>query len=632
MTADPASVGTTSVDLTLSLVSSGGLLRFAPTTAVEVYQANPGATPSTFAVTHVSGDGQQLQGRLTLVLPDERANQQISLGANVDAGGQPQRAFASILYTLAAAPNPPSNLPVLTRALKILNDRLNAGASSFANPGLADVQDVPFVPLQPQVSLPLTGPEAQALPSTLPAVEDLPLLTPVTQAVDQGAQKLPAAVRVRVTVSGAEPVVDPATPVTPRLPLNELSTATTGILRVVPAVTSTATGHDSGSPVAIVIEVLVKFKDPATGGCGSLSRQYTLLIRRPTLNLPPVLALYRTAMMGARDPSWRTRAEAGALAIYGPGLRVLSAARVDLGPAGLLVPRFTLPTGLPDGVVKDSLGYLAALAGPYATSGSSSAPQAGLAAAELREAARTSSALQPFLRLADTIGVLVNSAPLYLSDVGDQRLHGYALTDVPLLTGDDNGKFLVCHSGIYIAPCDRDVQDEAEAAILIGAPGTRVVMFGKREYQTDEGVSELRIGSTGFISVIPDMAVVGPCSVSEPRCADYNDHPGTACHTGWLPPDITSTAGDTFTAADGSDYGRDHPAGLTGYGAILVTATYHGSRGPTVPGPDVRDSVHLPDDERIPRENSPSRTISSLQIKLPRRPNEPAEAPAPCLG
>lgn len=600
LTTTPASVETASTaNVQLKPAVSSHRLEMIPASTVRVVQSAPGT--SSYQVTE--SNTSFFRGTLTLDVPQGTQEMVVTLVTEVLVGGMRRPASASIVY-LGPSQRPEAP-PALARAKANLLERLSKTELDMKVGNIEKVSSIPFLPLQPEVEVPLLGPTLEPLADVVDEVMELPLATEAGSAVSDEAQRFPATVRVMYEFHRVTGFSDDQA-----IPLNEFSRRTSGVLRVVPVVQATETTDlDAG----IILTIAVTFQDPQSGQCDEVRRRIAMSFPRPTLRIPPILALYRAASMGQADPPWRTRGpEISGLALY-----IATDSFEPLNVEGLPLQRTFAPMeGLPP-----VLRRLEQMLGPWQTVAGDHGPTGGLAAPELANSAQAS-VLGPFLRLKDALSVLLASSAQIIARGGvngPRTFRTYLTSKAVHLAGDPFGWF----RDICWWPCHAvHVNDESEAALVLGPANTAFRFFGQDNFGTGEGVTQIQTDADGFAAVIPDLAVVGPCPVDNPvDChagsgSVLGHYPGVPSRAGWLPGWFPRLPGQE-SAVSGANpietaYLRDHQYGGPGYGLIKVIAALRPSRGVTVPGPDVRDEAGLSAEERGPRSVSPGRSISSF--------------------
>lgn len=611
LTTNPGTVNSTSTaNVELKPRVAAHRLEMVPGSTVRVLQSAPGN--SHFEVTE--SNPALFKGTLVLDMPGETQELVLTLITEVSIAGARRPASATITYF---GTSDRSNAPeALVAAKRNLTERLNRAHLDTKVANIEKVSSIPFLPLQPQVKAPLLGPAVSPLADVLDRTMELPLATDVAETVSEGAQTFPATVRVRYSFDEVVGFSDPPVRDSPSIQLNEFGRITSGVLRVVPVVQAT---ESVASNAGLKIAVVITFKDPGSGQCDEVRQEMALPFPRPVLRIPPMLALYRAANMGEADPVWRTRDETSGMALYIATAESFQPLNVESLP---LQPRFVSRAGLPEGREGQVLKRLEQMLGPWETEMGDGGPTGGLAANELVDSAH-SSLLGPFLRLKDALQVLLESSARITSrgEVnGPRTFRTYATSKAAHLAGDPYGWFRdLCYA---LHGCRAvHVNDESEAALVLGPPNTAFRFFGQDNFGEAEGVTQIQTDPDGFVAIIPDLAVVGPCPVNTPTNCDVGSgavisgYSGVPSRPGWLPGWFTQPlAGDApqGSTAIETAFLADHWYGGPGYGLIQVIKRLTASRGITVPGPDVRDEAGLERQERGPRATSAARSISSF--------------------
>lgn len=523
-----------------------------------------------FAADAAQPDANAVAGRLSANLTGGVAYAEVTLSVPLRVAGAATCGVASVRVVPAAVPT-----PVLCADPNALRGRLQEivdGATlALRTPDARLFTRVPLVPIVPELTLPDVG-RLSGDVLTVPFVSGT---GQVRFRVEWGVEGAPA---FAVASDGRTPVA-----------LGEQSAQTSVVLRVVPPVVPVPEG-DAEPAGAVTPRVTARVHATLAACNVDASARTPAGATAPAvaLPLPRLLALYRAPDFGTGYPAWRdVPSRNSGVVVFGTptDLRAPTVPLVGLLAGG------AVPVGEP------SLGglgtRLAEIAGPVPTP----AGPAGLSELPAGAVPAIAGPVGALRRLAETIGQLTRSyaslAALHAPNGRYARLESRAsvsdLGGVNLIDGEGFGTLAV------------HVQDEAEAALMIGPSGTAADLFTlanfnpriQGPFHVDSGVVRLTTARDGYVAVVPDLAVAGP------DCG--------AAHNGWLP--VTS---DRYAAA------HPRPAG-DGYGSIRVHVAIDGDRGVSE-APNVRrDAVpELRNDQfdalNRQREHTMSRTMSSLRL------------------
>ena len=574
--ADPNRVGAgqTTIRITPRAPVSG--FRFTGAARVERSITSIAGFDASFNVT--SRADQELTGTLDVTVPESAASSlsvPITLRITYTVAGVEQQGDVLIFFTREAS-TPCAVIQQNQAAVEAdLREKLRQATMAIDRRDRRLYTRVPLVPFAPQVSVPIDG---GRLPITLPQIP-LPLRVPSVPVA-------PVEFRFTWRVGGARVLA--STPTGQPIALDQPSSEPTVVMRAVP---DPRRADAAGARVTVELSASIPLCNIRVTVPEVVPPPETI---PATLDVPRVLALYRFPDMRAHPPVWRRRnvrqPHNSGLVLFGPP----ESFRLPEPNLGLLLPGVRLPETLRE---LDGLGtLLQEINGPIATP----LGPAGLAQ-ELPALEALPDELRRPLRMLDALRqsiVLLSSSAAEIAAINPGR--GNYVRIVRDTVAEELGQinFIDGEPGIC---CPVHVQDEAEAAIVLGLPRTAAELFVLPKFDevfegiglARRGVGRLEVPSDGYVATIPDLAMAGPQAADEdPR----------GCVKGWLPNNFATNYDEGHPRTPDPDSDR------FGWLKIRVSIIPDRSIGTDPPDAETERS----ENER--RDTSISRSASSLRL------------------